>query len=169
MSLFHSVSSNYCCFSTSYGVCVIISAGQHDYEALKENSSIVTVVFHSSKLQNISKSVSEIALTHQQCCLVCVGVSVPCGRMAHHNRVITVFFKEVLLNTWLLKRTWDWLLLVFFPMAEMANWPCVTIFWINFTPPKMQLQVWSNFTFCITFSLSQLEQKVKLVNCKSLC
>lgn len=64
---------------------------QHVYETLKVNSSIVAVVFHSSKLQNISKVFFEIALTHQQCCLVCVGVSVPRGKMAYHNRVITVF------------------------------------------------------------------------------
>lgn len=69
----------------------MILAWQHVNETLKENSSIVAVVFHSSKLQNISKVFFEIALTHRQCCLVCVGVSVPHGKMAHHNRLITVF------------------------------------------------------------------------------
>lgn len=55
MSLSTPDHQTYCWFSTSYHVCVMILAWRRVYETLKENSSIVAVVFHSSKLQNISK------------------------------------------------------------------------------------------------------------------
>lgn len=140
MSLSTMDRQTYCWFSTSHHV--MVSAWQHVYETFKRGQQYRSSGFSQLWTAKHFKSVFEIALTHQQWCLVCVGVSVPHGRMAHHNTVITAYFhKEVEL----LKLTWEWILLVFFPLADMANWPCVTIFLINFTPPKMQLEVWSHF------------------------